>query len=110
MEITSIQSFPDYYKKIRNRTVSVIRVIPHEPLEWKYRRNKFSPGDISRHIAPIERYLYAEIARGNCNRYFSCGKEMANGYDGTLEFFNRLYEESLGIFSKIPDEDLRRQM
>lgn len=60
MEITSVSSFLDYYGKIRERTNRLILLLPKDQLEWAYRPGKFTIGDQVRHIAGIERYLYAE--------------------------------------------------
>jgi uncharacterized damage-inducible protein DinB len=108
MEITSIKSFLDYYEKVRQRTNRLIKVIPESQLNWAYKEGKYSIADQIRHIATIERDLYAEVAAGRSSRYHGCGKELADGYDNIVAFFNRLHQESLEIFSSISDEDLQK--
>ncbi len=109
MEITDINRFLDYYGKIRSRTVKVIECIPPDKIEWTYKEGKFTFGDIIRHLATIERYMYAENARFQTSRYPGHGQKLASGYKETLEFFHRLHEESITIFSKLTTADLNKK-
>lgn len=109
MEIRSISSFLAYYEKIRSRTNSVIAVVPPDQLEWTYQPGKYTIGDIIRHIACIERYMYAETVAGRKSSYSGCKLSIAEGYDNVLQLFNSLHEESLSIFSSLSDEDLDRK-
>lgn len=109
MEITTIQPFLDYYKKIRQRTLRVIQHIPADKLEWTYAQGQFTFGDLIRHLAAIERNMYAENAQFKPSRYNGCGSELADGYDDVIKFMNRLHDESMAIFSLLSDADLQRK-
>lgn len=58
MEILSVAPFLEYYQRVRERTRRVALIIPEEHLEWTYQPGKFTLGDLIRHIAAIERWLY----------------------------------------------------
>lgn len=109
MEITSVKSFLQYYERIRERTLKLINVVPSDQLDFTYKRGKFTIGDQIRHIAAIERYLYAETIAGRPSIYRGCGKELANGYEDVIKYFNDLHEESLEIFRNLSDEDLNKK-
>ncbi len=109
MEISSVAAFLDYYKRIRSRTWKVIRTIPPEQLEWTFRNGKFTLGDQVRHIAAIERYMFAETIAGRLSSYLGCGKDLANGYEDVLQYFETLQGESMQIFSALTDSDLQRK-
>ena len=109
MEIRSINSFLDYYEKIRARTSNVIAVVPPDLLEWRYHPGKYSIGDIIRHIACIERYMYAETIAGRRSSYHGCNASIASGYENVLHLFNTLHNESVAIFRSLSDEDLTRK-
>jgi DinB family protein len=79
MEITTIKPFFDYYDKVRERTVNVIRVVPPDKLDWAYMPGKFTVGDLNRHIAAIERYMFAETIARRKSAYHGCGRELADG-------------------------------
>jgi uncharacterized damage-inducible protein DinB len=109
MEITSIKSFLDYYERIRERTNRLIKVIPPEHFNFGYMQDKFTIADQIRHIAAIERYMFAENIAGRKSVYRDCGKELADGYENVLKYFNDRHQESLEIFSNLNDEELKRK-
>ena len=108
MEILSIQSFLHYYKRIRERTNRVIAQIPPAQIDYAYMPGKFSIADELRHLAGIERYMFAETIAGRPSAYPGCGKELADGYEAVLKYFNDQHTEALKIFSSLSDEDLKR--
>ncbi len=110
MEINQIESFLDYYGKIRKRTHRVIRCIPEEKLEWRYHPKKFSLGDLIRHIAAIERNTYAEVVLGNPSNYQGCGTELASGLVDSISYLDRLHMESVAIFERLSPEDLQKKV
>lgn len=109
MEITSIKSFLQYYERIRQRTIRVIKCIPPEKIECSYKNGKFTLGDLIRHLAAIERYMFAENARLQPSRYPGHGKELADGYENILNFMNRMHEETVKILSQLSDDDLKKK-
>lgn len=110
MEIRDISSFIDYYKRLRERTRRVVLCIPPEHLEWTYREGKFTLGDLVRHLATIERWLYAETVQGLPPAYPGAGRDLADGFDNTLAFFDELHRQSLEIFARLSPEDLQRKI
>ena len=106
MEIRSIQPFLEYFGNLRGRTMRVARCVPANKIDWSYAPGRFTLGDLLRHIAVTERYLFAENIRGGTSRYVSHGKELADGLDTVLFFMERLHQESMEIFSRLSDGDL----
>jgi uncharacterized damage-inducible protein DinB len=53
--------------------------------------------------------MWAETVQGHESRYKQHGKELADGLDNVLALTERLHSESIGIFSKLSDEDLQRK-
>jgi uncharacterized damage-inducible protein DinB len=109
MEISTVASFLDYFDKVRSRTMRIVRCIPPDKLEWRPAEGKFTLGDLARHIAATERYVFAESAGGGRNRYPGCGTDLADGYDNVLAFIDRMHAESLDIFSRLTDADLQKK-
>jgi len=109
MEVNSVPSFLDYYGKIRQRTLRVVQCIPPDKFDWTYQEGKFSFADLIRHIAAIERYMYAENVQMKPSRYPGHGKELADGPENVLAFMNRLHAESKEIFGRLSDEDLKKR-
>jgi len=109
MEIVSIEPFLHYFGSVRDRTMRVARCIPADKIDWTYAPEKFTLGDILRHLAVGERFMWAENAQGHAARYTTHGKELADGLENVLEFMERLHAESIAIFSKLSNEDLQRK-
>ena len=109
MEITDIHSFLKYYSRIKERTIRLFSYIPKDKMEWTYQEGKFTIGDIIRHLANIERFMYAETVQQLPNQYNGCGIEFAEGYQETIDYYNKKHRESVDIFSKLTTEDLQRK-
>lgn len=109
MEITTIAPFLDYFDRVRERTMRVVACIPPEKIEWRAAEGKFTLGDLARHIAATERYVFAECASGGRARYGGCGCELAKGYDEVIRFTQRMHNESMRMFAKVTDEHLQQK-
>ena len=109
MEIRTIDSFLQYFKNVRERTMRVARCIPPDKLDWSYAPGKFTLADLLRHIAVAERFMWAENLQGHKSRYTTHGKELADGYDDVMAFMEKKHAESMEIFAKLSDEDLQRK-
>lgn len=109
MEISSAAGFLEYWDSLRKRTRRVAACIPPDRLEWAPRAGAFTLGDVVRHLAAIERYMYAETVAGRPSRYSGCGRELAEGYDAVLAYFDRLDQESRAIIGALSDADLQRK-
>ncbi len=98
MEITEAASFVEYYAGLRRRTLRVADCIPAESLEWTFRPGRFTLGDLLRHLAAIERYMFAETVCGRPSRYPGHGRDLADGLEAVRAYVDRLHAESLAIF------------
>jgi len=109
MDMESFHSFLDHYGKLRERTLRVARCIPEDKFDWTYREGSFTLADILRHIAAIERFMYAENAQFKPSQYGGHGKDLADGMPAVMEFVNSTHQESMGIFRAITPEDLNKK-
>jgi uncharacterized damage-inducible protein DinB len=109
MEIRSVQQYLEYWDGLRRRTRRVVECIPPERLEWTCRPGTFTFGDLVRHLATIERYMYAETVAGRPSRYPGCGRDLADGYDAVLAYFDRLDVEAKAIIGALSEADLVRK-
>jgi hypothetical protein len=80
MEIRDPQLFVAYLDGIHARTRRVIACVPADALEWAPAEGRFSFGDVIRHLAGIERWLYAETVQGRPNRYAGPGTRHRHGH------------------------------
>jgi len=106
MEIRSADSFAAYWAGIRGRTRRVVEVIPPERIEWSPGAGRWSLGDIVRHLAGIERDMYAENVQGRPTRYPGHGRELADGHAAVLAYHDRKHAEAVDIFSALTPAQL----
>src|SRR5271157_658585 len=104
MQIHDLDIFLEYLDKVHQRTVRVVRCIPADRLEWSFREGKFTLGDLVRHIAAVERYMFMETIQGQPSRYTGCGRELADGYEGVMTFRETLHTQTVEILSRLGDE------
>ena len=109
MEIRSVPQFLEYWDSVRKRTCRVVACIPPDQLEWTHRAGSFTLGDLVRHLATIERYMYAETVAGRPSRYPGCGRELADGCTAVLEYLDRLHLESKEIIGALSNADLEQK-
>ena len=93
-----LDEFLHYFGRVRDRTRRLAACIPPERVEWTYKTGAFTLGDLVRHIAVTERFIWAETVHNRQVAYVSHGRELADGRDAILTFFDRLHEESLVYF------------
>lgn len=106
MDGPRIEPFLAYHSRVRQRTDRLLPLIPPDRLEWSYTPGKFTLGDLVRHLAATERFMWAENALGRPNRYPGHGPELASGYEGTMTYYQARRDESRAIFRGLNDEDM----
>jgi len=109
MEIRDPSEFLNYFNKVHQRTMNVARSIPPDRVDWQFRKDKFSLGDLVRHIAATNRYIFVEVAQGQPSRYAGCGQDLAATYDEVIQYAERLYQEDVEILSRFSQEDFNRK-
>lgn len=106
--MTDHPTFLAYLDRVHARTRRVAVLIPPDDVEWAPGPGRFSFGDLLRHLAGIERYMYAETVWGRPSRYPGHGVELAAGFGaglaGVLEYYDRLHAESRELFAALPPE------
>jgi uncharacterized damage-inducible protein DinB len=107
MEIRDTATFLDYLTSVHARTRRVVLCIPPDDIEWTPAPGRFTLGEIVRHLAGIERWMYAETVKGRPTAYPGHGRELAEGFDATLAYYDRLHEESRAIFATLTGDALQ---
>jgi uncharacterized damage-inducible protein DinB len=105
----NVQSFLDQLDKVHARTRRVVTLIPAADVEWAPKPGWFTFGGLVRHLAGVERWMYAENAHGRPSRYPGHGAELAAGVDAVLAYYDRLHAESRALFAALDDAALLRK-
>ncbi len=106
--MSSIESFLEYDARIHMRTRKVIECVPRDRIEWSCAPGKFTLGDLIRHLAAMERYMWAETVQGRPSCYPGHERTLADGYDAVVRYFLDRHAESTEIFSRLTPGDLGR--
>jgi uncharacterized damage-inducible protein DinB len=109
VEITSVAAFLAYLPGFRARTDRVVERIPDARMEWRHAPGRFSFGDLVRHLAALERYMFAENVVGRPSSYPGHGEALASGAETVRRYFADRRAESLEIFRTLSDDDLARR-
>lgn len=106
MEITRVAPFLDYLDRVHERTRRVVMRTREEDLEWEAAPGRFTIGDMVRHLAGIERYMYAENVHGRPSMYPGHSRDLAEGFEAAIRYYDRLHAESRASFAALTDERL----
>lgn len=106
MEILRVAPFLEYLDRVHQRTRRVIACVREEDLEWAAAPGRMTPGDLIRHLATIERYMYAETVHGRPSAFPGNGRDLADGLEATIAFYDRLHAESRALFAELTGERL----
>ena len=98
-----LPTFLDYWESVRKRTKRVAGCIPEDQMEWAPAEGRWSCGDILRHLAGIERHMYAQTASGKPSSYRGHDRSIAEGSAAILAYLDRCHAESMEIFGGLSD-------
>lgn len=96
-----LQTFLEYLDRVHERTRRVVACIPAEALEWVPASGRWSAGDQVRHLAGIERWMYAETVFGRPSAYPGHGREMADGLVAVVAFYDELHAAARAMFGEL---------
>jgi uncharacterized damage-inducible protein DinB len=101
MRIDSAPEFVEYWRGVRERTTRAVERIPAADLEWAPAEERWTIGDIVRHLAGIERDMYGETVAGRPSRYRGHGRDLADGLDAVKALHYRSHAEACEIFGAL---------
>ena len=101
-----LDEFLAQFDKVRARTRRVAECIPADRVDWTYKPGAFTLGDLVRHIAVAERYIWAETVHRRHCAYTTHGRELAASKDALIAFLDRLHDESMTLFRALTPEML----
>jgi uncharacterized damage-inducible protein DinB len=93
--------FLHYWPSVRKRTTRLVACIPPDRVEWSPAAGRWSLGDTVRHLAAVERWMYAETVHGRPVRYPGYGRELAEGLDGITSYLARCHTGSMAEFQAL---------
>lgn len=110
LENNEVNDFIKYFESIRQRTIRVVQCIPEDKIDWSPKEGKMTLGDIVRHFALSERYIFVGIAKYDKNEYPGIDSMKKMSYAETMDFFSKIHQETMDILRTISDEDFKKKV
>ena len=101
--------FLAWFQSVRRRTRALAEVIPEDLMEQPAVPGRFTPGDLVRHIAATERWMWAENARLRPSRYPGHGTDLAEGKVAVLWYLDEMHAQTVEILEGMTATDLQRR-
>jgi uncharacterized damage-inducible protein DinB len=101
-----LDEFLGHFEKVRQRTRRLTDCIPADRMDWAYKPGAFTLGDLVRHIAVTERYIWAETLHRRQSAYTTHGRELAATKNEVLALMDHLHGESMTPFRALTPEML----
>lgn len=102
--------FIAYWRRVRGRTLALAGCIPGPDVDWSPGHGAMTLGEVLRHLAVTERWLFVEVARGGRHRYASHGPELGRSLDEVLAFVGRLHADSIALLEQFSPEEWSRSI
>jgi uncharacterized damage-inducible protein DinB len=97
----SPKEFVRYVRKVRARTMALLPLASDDDLEWRCAPGTFSCGDIYRHLAGMERWMWAETVAGRPAAYPGHDERLASGRSALVRYVEELHAQSLAILDSL---------
>jgi len=94
-------SFLEYLASVHARTRRIVTSVPAESLEWVPAPGRWSAGDQVRHLAGIERWMYAETVSGRPSCYPGHHRALADGLPAVLAYYDDLHDAARAQFAAL---------
>ena len=107
MEITRIEPFLSFCRSVRKRTRAAALAVPANRIEWRPTATAFSAGDLLRHIAGTERWMFVENVLGRPSRYPGHGEQLARGHAAVMAYLDSAHTESLQLLAELPADRMQ---
>lgn len=103
---TDIDKFLRYFDNVHKRTARLLPLVPEDKLELSPSPHNFSFGDVYRHLANVERYMFVAIAIGEANSYQGHDTSFADGFENVQSYYKKLHTEAIENLSSLSSQDL----
>jgi len=100
------EEFRHYWARVRARTDAVLARVPDDRIDWSPGSGAMTFGDVIRHLALTERWLFVEVACRRPSRYESHDARWGRSAGEVRELMTRLHRESEELIAALSRVDL----
>ena len=102
----TLEEFRHYWTRVRTRTEAVLARVPDDRVDWSPGSGAMTFGDVIRHLALTERWLFVEVARGRPSRYESHDARWGKSLGEVRALMTQLHAESQQQVAALSNVDL----
>src|SRR5688572_7832288 len=102
------EEFRKYWSRLRARTEAVLACVPDDRIDWSPGSGAMTFGDVIRHLALTERWLFVEVACGRLSRYESHDGRWGTSLTDVRALMTRLHGQSQELLTAFSQDDLDR--
>jgi uncharacterized damage-inducible protein DinB len=96
----------NYWARVRARTEAVLARVPDDRIDWSPGSGAMTFGDVIRHLALTERWLFVEVACRRPSRYESHDARWGRSSHEARALMRRLHRESEELIAALSRVDL----
>jgi uncharacterized damage-inducible protein DinB len=90
--------------------MAVAALVPAGDIDWTPGAGVMTFGDLMRHLAVCERWLFVEVALGRASRYRSHDRSLAPALTHVLQLLTDLHDDAMTELQAISDENWARSI
>ena len=103
--ISSVQAFINYFASVRRRTLTYVRTIPADQVDWSPKPGELTCGDLVRHVASAER-MFTTVALGGAWHDGGHHADGARTLQDAIQHLEQTHSEATAALQKMSDADL----
>ena len=104
--ITSVAEFRKYFEGVRGRTHNYVKTIPPDEINWSPGPQRFSCGDLVRHLAATEQMYVTVVLENKWQYHGHEPTEHTWTLDGIIAELNVLHDNAMEKLLTLPDNQL----
>lgn len=102
------EEFRNYWARVRTRTEAVLARVPDDLIDWSPGSGAMTFGDVIRHLALTERWLFVEVACRRPSRYESYEARWGKSGAEVRALMTRLHRQSEKLIAALSHVELER--
>ncbi len=104
--ISSVTDFIKYFESVRRRTLNYVKTIPSDQMNWAPGPDRFTCGDLVRHIASAELMFVGVAMTGKWEYQDHTVTAATRSLEGTLAYLATMHTQAMERLQTLSDSGL----
>lgn len=107
--ISSVADFIKYFESVRRRTLNYVQSIPDDQIDWAPAPERFTCGDLVRHMASAELMFVGVAMTGKWEYQDHTATAKTSSLEGVLAYLTEIHAQAMVRLKTLLDSDLERR-